>query len=70
MVDTDAHAVAPRPETPELLAESPPTFLGIAGCDLLALEGLAYGEQLAAAGVAVESKTYAGGTHSVLILAG
>ncbi|CAK7223808.1 hypothetical protein SCUCBS95973_005306 [Sporothrix curviconia] len=54
----------------ELLAASPPTFLAIAGCDLLAPEGTAYGAQLKAAGVPVDVHTYAGGTHSVLVLAG
>lgn len=53
-----------------LLAASPPTFLGIAGCDLLAPEAKAYGAQLTAAGVSIDVKTYAGGTHSVLVLAG
>ncbi|CAK7217394.1 hypothetical protein SBRCBS47491_003149 [Sporothrix bragantina] len=54
----------------DLLAASPPTFLGIAGCDLLAPEATAYGAQLAAVGVPIDVQTYAGGTHSVLILAG
>jgi acetyl esterase/lipase len=54
----------------KLLAASPPTFLGIAGCDLLAPEAKAYGAQLATAGVAIDVQTYAGGTHSVLVLAG
>ncbi|CAK7198899.1 hypothetical protein SEUCBS139899_001567 [Sporothrix eucalyptigena] len=54
----------------DLLAASPPTYLGIAGCDLLAPEAKAYGAQLAAAGVPIDVQVYAGGTHSVLILAG
>ncbi|KAL1901435.1 hypothetical protein Sste5346_001840 [Sporothrix stenoceras] len=54
----------------ELLAASPPTFLGIAGSDLLAPEAQAYGAQLAKAGVPIDVQTYAGGTHSVLVLAG
>lgn len=54
----------------ELLAASPPTFLGIAGCDLLAPEAQAYSVQLAKASVPIDVQTYAGGTHSVLVLAG
>ena len=54
----------------DLLAASPPTFLAIAGCDLLAPEATAYGAQLSAAGVSVDMQTYPGGTHSILILAG
>ncbi len=55
---------------PDIMAQSPPTFLGIAACDLLAPEAAAFGERLAAAGVPVNVQTYAGGTHSILILAG
>ena len=54
----------------DMLASSPATFLGVSGCDLLGPEATAYGGQLRKAGVAVEARTYAGGTHSILVLAG
>lgn len=54
----------------DLLARSPPTFLAIAGCDLLAPEAIAFAEKLRAAGVPIDAQTYPGGTHSVLVLAG
>ncbi|EFX03757.1 candidate lipase from carbohydrate esterase family ce10 [Grosmannia clavigera kw1407] len=54
----------------ELLARSPPTFLAIAGCDLLAPEATDFAEKLRVAGVPVDVQTYPGGTHSMLILAG
>ncbi|KAK4446632.1 Alpha/Beta hydrolase protein [Podospora aff. communis PSN243] len=54
----------------EVLDKSADTFIGIAECDLLAPEDLAYAEQLRSQGVKVESKVYKGATHSVLILAG
>lgn len=54
----------------DLLSQSPPTFLAIAECDLLAPEGLAYGQKLRAAGTDVSVSIYRGATHSVLVLAG
>lgn len=54
----------------DLLAKSPKTFVAIADCDLLAAEGLAFSDLLKDAGVNVEVQTYAGATHSVLVLAG
>jgi acetyl esterase/lipase len=53
-----------------LLQKSPPSYVAVAECDLLAPEGLAYAESLRAAGVATEIKVCKGATHSVLGLAG
>lgn len=54
----------------EALERLPPTFIAIAGCDLLAPEERALAGLLEGAGVTVEKKEYEGATHSVLILAG
>ncbi|KAK6074061.1 AB hydrolase superfamily protein [Seiridium cupressi] len=54
----------------DLLGKSPKTFLGISECDLLAPEGLAFGESLKAAGVETRVEMYKGATHSILVLAG
>ncbi|KAH8682547.1 Alpha/Beta hydrolase protein [Xylariales sp. PMI_506] len=54
----------------ELLAQSPQTFIGVAGCDLLAPEALDFADKLAAVGVPVELQVYKGATHSILALAG
>ncbi|KAF1809994.1 hypothetical protein P152DRAFT_461071 [Eremomyces bilateralis CBS 781.70] len=62
--------VSPCFAPPETLALSPKTFVAIAECDLLAPEGLRYAELLRKAGVEVETKTYKGATHSILVLAG
>ncbi len=54
-----------------LLAGGPAAaFLVVAGVDLVGPEAAAYGEQLRAVGVAVETKTYAGAMHMIPVLAG
>lgn len=58
---------APR----EVLALSPRTFIGVAGCDLLAPEGERFAEQLVLeGGVDVRVEVYEGTTHPILVLAG
>lgn len=54
----------------ELLAKSPPTFVAVGECDLLAEEGRRFGAALIAEGVECETVEYAGGTHSMLIFDG
>ncbi|KAH9897583.1 Alpha/Beta hydrolase protein [Xylariomycetidae sp. FL2044] len=54
----------------DLLSQSPKTFVGVAECDLLGPEALAYADLLKGAGVETEVKVYKGATHSILILAG
>ncbi|KAK0618960.1 Alpha/Beta hydrolase protein [Immersiella caudata] len=54
----------------DLLAKSPGTFIGIAECDLLAPEDVAFAKLLEENGVKVESNIYKGATHSILGLAG
>jgi acetyl esterase/lipase len=58
--------LAPR----EILQRSPKSWIAVAEFDLLAPEGIAYGQQLTDAGVAVDTKTYKGSTHSLLALSG
>ncbi|WCM25634.1 alpha/beta hydrolase [Sphingomonas sp. QA11] len=48
------------------LAGLPPTFLCIAECDILADENREMAARLAAAGVPVEARLYAGATHSFI----
>ncbi|KAK1835304.1 AB hydrolase superfamily protein [Podospora conica] len=54
----------------DALGRLPPTFMAIAGCDLLAPEERAFAALLEGAGVPVEGRVYEGVTHSVLVLAG
>lgn len=54
----------------ESLSALPPTFMVVAGCDLLAPEELLFAKKLRQAHVMVEDKIYLGATHSVLVLAG
>lgn len=54
----------------DLLRKSPKTHIAVAECDLLAPEGISYGEKLKSLGVDAEIRIYKGATHSVLILAG
>lgn len=48
------------------LAGLPPTFFAVAACDILADENRDMAARLAAAGVAVDFRDYAGATHSFL----
>jgi len=70
VADTKNWDASPCFAAPDLLSRSPSTFLAVAECDLLAPEGLQYGEKLQAAGVPTEMKVYQGATHSILVLAG
>ena len=54
----------------DVLAKSPKTWIAVSELDLLAPEGLAFGQQLSEAGVEVEMKVYKGSTHSILALSG
>ncbi|KAG4433495.1 hypothetical protein IFR05_011033 [Cadophora sp. M221] len=58
--------LAPR----EVLAKSPPVWMGISECDILYDEGKAYAELLRRNGVEVECVVYPGSTHSILSLDG
>jgi acetyl esterase/lipase len=53
-----------------LLQKSPKTWIAVSEFDLLAPEGIAYGEQLKDVGVMVDLKTYEGSTHSLLAASG
>jgi acetyl esterase len=55
------HLVAPT--LAKDFAGLPPAFIGVASHDPLRDEGLTYGEQLRAAGVAAETRTYEGMVH-------
>lgn len=55
---------------PSLLAQSPATFIAIAGCDLLGPEAAQYASSLRHHGVKAETKEYKGATHFILSLAG
>lgn len=53
-----------------LLQKSPPTFIAVAGCDLLAPEETEFARLLKEGGVKVDLMIYKGATHSALVLAG
>ncbi|KAL8410440.1 hypothetical protein RB596_000213 [Gaeumannomyces avenae] len=55
---------------PELIARLPPSFVAIAGQDLLAPEGEQFVDLMIAAGVPVEKKIYEGCTHALLAYSG
>jgi acetyl esterase len=63
---------APRPDDPYAspidadLALLPPALLVIPECDILSEQSFAMADRMAAAGVDVSSKVYAGATHSFL----
>jgi acetyl esterase/lipase len=69
---TDAanYLASPLLAPSELLRRSPPTFIAVAGCDLLAPEDMEFAKRLDEEGVKVEKLVYEGATHSVLVLAG
>jgi len=54
----------------EALKRLPPTFIAIAGCDLLAPEERRFAGLLEEAGVKMERREYEGAMHTVLMLAG
>ena len=54
----------------EILRKNPKTWIAVSEHDLLAPEGLAFGELLKEVGVEVEMKIYDGSTHSLLAMSG
>lgn len=61
---------SPNLASRDILGESPKTWIAVSEFDLLAPEGIAYGEQLRRAGVEVDIETYKGSTHSLLAASG
>jgi acetyl esterase/lipase len=68
--DSKNWAASPNLAPEDLIAKSPPSWIGVSEQDILAAEGIAYGEQLRKAGVSTEVKVYPGSTHSILALDG
>jgi len=54
----------------EALVRSPPTWMGLAGCDLLAPEALALAERMRGCGAGVTTVVYEGCPHPLLTLPG
>ena len=54
----------------ETFKKAPPAWIGVAELDILRDEGLAYGEKLKGAGVAVETKVYKGAPHPIMAMDG
>jgi len=61
---------SPHLAPPELLAQSPKSWIAVAELDILCEEGKRYGGQLEALGVATEVQIIPGSTHSILVLDG
>lgn len=61
---------SPNLASAEILRKSPETWIAVSEHDLLAPEGVAFGELLRRVGVEVEMKTYKGSTHSLLAMSG
>ncbi|KAF7299125.1 Abhydrolase-3 domain-containing protein [Mycena indigotica] len=53
-----------------LLAKVPKTWIAVCECDILADEGIAFGEKLTAAGVHVEVEVYKGAPHPIMAMDG
>jgi len=68
--DWSLWSASPNLGPTELIAESPKSWIAVAELDILAPEGVAYGELLRKAGVEVGIKVYEGSTHSILALDG
>ena len=51
-------------------AAAPPAWIAVAELDILRDEGIAYGEKLKQAGVAVEVKVYKGAPHPIMAMDG
>lgn len=61
---------SPLLAAPDLLATSPPTWIAIAGQDMLSIEGIAFAGKLRDAGVRTTINTYEGTPHSMMSLSG
>jgi acetyl esterase/lipase len=68
--DSKTWAASPNLAPLELISKSPPSWIGVSEQDMLATEGISYGEQLKKAGVSVKVNVYAGSTDSILSLDG
>jgi len=68
--DRLSYEASPNLAQSDVLAKSPKTWIAVSELDLLAPEGLAFGQQLVDAGIKVEMKVYKGSTHSILALSG
>ncbi|TFK22420.1 hypothetical protein FA15DRAFT_671538 [Coprinopsis marcescibilis] len=55
---------------PEYLVGLPPAWIAVAGCDILANEGKAYGDNLRKAGVTVDIEEYIGAPHPIMAMDG
>ena len=59
---------SPNLASSQVLAKSPKTWIAVAEQDLLASEGISFGEQLKHLGVETKVKVYEGSMHSLLAL--
>jgi len=68
--DSKKWTVSPNLAPKDVLAKSPPVWMGVGECDILCTEGMAYAELLRELSVDVECVVYPGSTHSILALDG
>ncbi|KAG4421608.1 hypothetical protein IFR04_005227 [Cadophora malorum] len=68
--DSKKWTASPNLAPKDVLAKSPPVWMGVSECDILCAEGMAYAELLRELSVDVECVVYPGSTHSILALDG
>lgn len=68
--DSKKWTASPNLAPKEVLARSPPVWMGVSECDILCEEAEVYGDLLRGLNVHVECVVYPGSTHSILALDG